>query len=92
MKAGWKEFLWLAGLLFLVLVLVSLVVYYGGLPLPVSAMTAYCHDQAVASHQQYLTALTAFSQKSRDKLMQESRGWLARAMADCEANREKGIW
>ena len=92
MKAGWTEFLWLAGLLFLVLVLVSLVVSYSVLPLPVSAMTAYCHDQAVASHQQYLTALTAFSQKSRGKLMQESRGRLARAMADCEANREKGIW
>jgi hypothetical protein len=91
MKAGWKELIWLIGILLTIFVIISLVLFYGGFPLPAAAVAADCRAQAVEAHQGLLTALTRFGDKSRKRLMMESEGRLAEILAGCEANRERGI-
>ena len=83
MKANLKDFFTLTIILVIVFSLIALAQHHGGLIMP--AMVAdWCKQSAIEKHQKYLTALTAFSDKSRNKLAWEAQRRLEQALEACE--------
>ena len=84
MKASLKDFFTLIIILIIVFSLITLAQLYGGIIMPAIATIDWCKQDAIEKHQKYLTALTAFSDKSRNKLAQEAQRRLEQVLEACE--------
>lgn len=81
-RGGFNDFVTLTIILFLTFALITLAQRYGGIIMPAAA-AEWCREEIISKHQNYLTALTAFSEKSQRKLMREAQQRLERILDEC---------